>query len=113
MIGGRVARHTLTRVRAPLVDDGRGNQTRDWAHATETDLHGWAIDTGAAGEDTTNRDADSVEYVVRGPYAADIEATDRVRLFGALYEVEGGVLRQPGPSSRTSHTIVRLTRWEG
>lgn len=113
MIGGRVARHTIVRVRAPLVDDGRGNQARDWDRAVETSLPGWAVDVGATVEDVVNRDGASTEYTIRGPYAADLATSDRVRLLGGLYEVDGAVLRQPGPSAATSHTVVRLTSWEG
>ena len=113
MIGGAVARHRIEVVRAPLVDDGRGNKTRDWANATETPLTGWAIDAGSTVEDETNRDGSAVEYTIRGPYAADVAAADRVRLLGGLYKITGGVLRQPGPSALTSHTILRLTKWSG
>ena len=113
MIGGRVARHDIVRLRAPLVDDGRGNQVRDWARGAESPLDGWAIDTAAAAEDRTNRDGSSTAYTLRGPLDADVAATDRVRLFGEVHVIDGGVLRQPGPSARTSHCIVQLVRWEG
>jgi len=112
VIGGRIARHTLTRRRAPLVDDGHGNRRRDWAAAVDVDLPGWAVDEAGATEDTTNRDGSSVAYILRGPFTADIETTDRAVLFGDVFEVTG-VGRQPGPTALTSHTIVRLTRWEG
>jgi len=112
VIGGVVARHTLTRRRAPLVDDGRGNKSRDWAVAVDVDLPGWAVDEAGGAEDTTNRDGSSISYILRGPFTADIEATDRAVLFGEVFEVTG-VGRQPGPSALTSHTVVRLTRWKG
>lgn len=113
MIGGHVARHTIVVVRAPLVDDGRGNKSRDWAAAEEHESEGWSIDVGATGEDTVNRDGASIAYTVRGPLDADIAATDRVRLLGGLYDVEGAIGRQPGVSAFTSHCIVQLTAWEG
>ncbi|MGO3649353.1 hypothetical protein [Agrococcus casei] len=113
MIAGAVARHTVTVVRAPLVGDGRGNLTRDWTSAAEFDSAGWAIDAGSTSEDETNRDGSSTGYTLRGPLAADLTATDRVRLFGELFVVDGGVLRQPGPTPLTSHSIIRLERWEG
>lgn len=113
MIGGRVARHTLTVRRAPLVDDGRGNKRRDWANATESTSLGWALDAGGSAEDTTNRDGAAVAYTARGPFAADIQASDRIILFGEEYKIDGGVERQPGPTRVTSHTIMRLTHWEG
>lgn len=113
MIGGVIARHPIVRVRAPLVDDGRGNLARDWDEATEATIPGWAVDVGSTVEDTVNRDGSAVEYTIRGPLAADVAATDRVRFMGGLYEIAGGVLRQPGPSALTSHTIIRLSLWEG
>ena len=113
MIGGAVARHTIAVVRAPLVNDGRGNMTRDWSKASEHESKGWAIDAGPTAEDTTNRDGASIAYTLRGPFNADLLASDRVRLYGALYEVDGAVARQPGVSAATSHSVVSLVAWEG
>lgn len=113
MISGAVARHPITVIRAPLVDDGRGNERRDWANPTETTIPGWAVDVGNTTADTVNRDGASIEYTVRGPLSADVDGSDRVVLLGNTYEVNGGVRRQPGPSPLTSHTILLLTRWEG
>lgn len=113
MIGGRVARHTIVVVRAPLVDDGRGNQARDWSQASEFESPGWAVDVGASGEDTVNRDGESIEYTIRGPFNADLLGSDRVRLLGGLYRVAGAVGRQPGVSAATSHSVARLVNWEG
>lgn len=113
MIGGLVARHSIDVLRAPLVDDGRGNMTRDWPNVKEHTVRGWAVDAGATLEDEANRDGAAAEYKLYGPFAADVEPTDRVRLFGSLFTIIGGVSRQPGPSPLTSHTILRLIRWEG
>lgn len=108
-----VAHHPIVVVRAPWVDDGRGNTTPDWANATETPSLGWAVDAGSTVEDESHRDGSAVEYTIRGPFTADVLATDRVRLLGGLFQISGGVMRQPGPSSLTSHTILRLTAWSG
>lgn len=113
MIGGRVARHVLTIRRAPLVEDGRGNEVRDWDQSEDHDSAGWAIDAGDTVEDVDNRDGSSVAYTCRGPFHADVLGSDRVVLFDDVFEVTGNVLKQPGPTARTSHVIVRLTRWEG
>lgn len=113
MIGGAIARHTIVVLRAPLIDEGHGNEDFDWASASETESPGWAIDAGETAEDTAHRDGAAVEYTLRGPFAAGVLATDRVRLFGETYLIDGGIRRQPGPSAMTSHTIIRLTRWEG
>lgn len=113
MIGGIVAKQTITIQRAPVIDDGRGNLTPDWSSVTETPSPGWAVDAGDTSEDTTNRDGASVSYTLRGPWNVDVRGSDRVVMFGDVYEVFGDVLRQPGPTQLTSHVIVRLTRWEG
>ena len=113
MIGGPVARHTLTVRRAPLVEDDRGNQERDWANAEETPIPGWALDAGNTSQDLQNRDGSSVEYTARGPFNADVQGSDRVLYAGDVYEITGGVRRQPGPSALTSHSILLLTRWNG
>lgn len=108
MIGGRVARHTIVIVRAPLVDDGRGNQIPDWGNATRRDSQGWAVDAGDTTENLDGRDSTTATWTIRGPYAVDVVATDHVELLGVECEIVGAVLRQPGPSERTSHTILRL-----
>ncbi|OAZ40946.1 hypothetical protein A9Z40_03120 [Microbacterium arborescens] len=113
MIGGHVARLAIGVVRAPLMDDGRGNQARDWRAAKEHESKGWAIDAGTGAEDVVNRDGVAIEYTLRGPFDADVLASDRVRLMGGLYTIDGPVARQPGPSPRTAHSIIRLISWEG
>lgn len=115
MIGGRVARHTLTRLRGVVVDDGLGGTETDWTNPDELLIPGWAVDTGNTIEDLNRRDGSSVEYTVRGPLGADVSPGDRMRLpwDPDPFEVDGDVLRQPGPSVHTSHSIVRLRRWTG
>lgn len=113
MIGGQVDRHTIVVRRAPLVDDGRGNEARDWSAAVDIDSRGWAIDTSGSADDTANRDGASNTYTLRGPFTADVRATDRVVLFGEEFLISGSVQRQPGVTAMTSHTLIVLNRWEG
>lgn len=113
MIGGRVARETILIARAPLVDDGRGNETRDWDNAVPAVSHGWAVDTGGTQDDPINRDGASVAYVLRGPFDAPVDKDDHVSVLGGVFKIDGAPLRQPGVSPLTSHTILRLVAWEG
>lgn len=108
-----IFRHTITRLRGTQVDDGFGGVETDWTDPVATDLSGWAVDAGDTFEDVQHRDGVAVQYTLRGPFDVDIQATDRVSLFGETFIIDGGVLRQPGPSPVTSHTIIRLQRWEG
>lgn len=113
MIGGLVARHTISRERPLLVDDGRGGERKDFSNATPVELSGWALDSGVTTKDAEHRDGASIEWTARGPFGADVERHDRITVFGELYQIDGAVMRQPGPTGVTSHTILLLKRWEG
>lgn len=113
MILGMVARHIIGVVRAPMVDDGRGNEKADWSKATTTPSEGWAIDAGNTVEDLDGRDSDTAEWTIRGPFDADVRPTDRIDLLGARCSIVGAVMRQPGPTDLTSHTILRLKQVTG
>lgn len=96
-----------------MVDDGRGGHEADFTSAELVDLAGWALDAGATTRDAQNRDAASIVWTARGPYNADVERHDRIVVLGEKYQINGGVVRQPGPTPLTSHTILLLERWEG
>jgi hypothetical protein len=112
-VTGLIFRHTVTRLRAPEVDDAHGNKVRDWGNATSVDLPGWAVDASGTQEDTDGRQGTVNRLRLLGPYGVDVVASDRLVALGETYEVEGDVLRQPGPSPRTSHTIVSLKLAKG
>lgn len=113
MISGLVAQHTIGVVRAPIIDDGRGNEKADWPNAVTTPSEGWAVDAGNTAEDLDGRDSDTAEWTIRGPFAADVRPTDRVELFGVRCSIVGAVMRQPGATDLTSHTILRLKNVAG
>lgn len=114
MIRGRVARHTLGRQRATMVSDGRGGLDATYPEPVVVDaLKGWALDAGASAADLQNRDGAVIQWTARGPYDADVDRQDLIVIDGAKYEIDGAVIRQPGPTARTSHTILLLKRWEG
>jgi hypothetical protein len=111
-----VFRHTMTRLRAPAVENRHGNSVRDWDDAgvePGTDLAGWAIDAGDTAGDEAGRSGTIVNYTARRRGDTDVLSSDRLRWRGEVFEVEGDVLFQPGPSVRTSHVIVRLKRAKG
>lgn len=113
-MSSRVFQHTLTRLRVAEVEDTRGNKVRRWADAASQPMPGWAVDVGDTTEDRAGREGTTVSYTARKlGLEVDVTSADRLVLFGETFEVAGGVLRQPGPSRRTSHTIVRLTRATG
>jgi hypothetical protein len=83
---------TITRLRAPLVTGGYGNQSRNWAAATSTDFTvKWshkAVSEVVGDEPRTVTKA----YVFGNP-DLDLESTDRVvGPDGLTYEVDGQVM---------------------
>jgi hypothetical protein len=104
------ATETLTRLRAPLVLD-HGSMVADWDAATEATLTGWTLQPGAPVEDLQNREAVRVDWTAYGPYAADVIATDRIRLPSGDYSVIGEPERWKSPTGRISSTKLLLQRW--
>ena len=81
----------ITRVRAPLVSAGYGNQQRDWTAATSTTfvVH-WSA---KAEQEVVGDEARTVSRakILGGP-DLDLEPTDRVLFGGITYEVDGDVM---------------------
>lgn len=113
MIKGRTARHTISRERPARVPDGRGGTRSDFTGAASVAIPGWSLDVGASARDMANRDGALIAWTARGPFEADVARHDRVTVYGEQFQINGAVLRQPGPSARTSHTILFLEKWEG
>lgn len=82
---------TITRLRAPLVTAGYGNNKRNWAAATSTDF---LVHWSAKAVDEVV--GDEPRIVTRGKVLGgpdlDLEATDRVLFAGDTYEVDGDVM---------------------
>lgn len=113
MIGGLVAKETITRLRADRVSNGYGGFEDDWSDPDESDIPGWGVDAGGTVADLDRREGAQVQYTLRGPVAADVRRGDRVRWNGEVYTVDGRPRVQPGPTALTSHLIVQLILWEG
>lgn len=99
---------TITRLRAPLVSGGYGNQGRDWANATSTNYPCY-VSFVSSTEDVVNLDQTQTRAKVSLGPDADIDPTDRMVYRGITYEVEGDVM----PSMRRGalhHQRVVLKR---
>lgn len=112
---------TVTRIRAPfMVDRDRyGNRVRDWAAADETDIEGCAVAPrqagGVAGEETSSgRQGVLVGMTVYTPPGADVVATDRMRVRGQLFEVDGEPSDWRNPFTTLARGVeVALRRVDG
>jgi hypothetical protein len=82
---------TISRLRAPLVSTGYGNQKRDWAAATSTDfvVH-WSTKTVT--EVVGDEPKTFTRAKVFGGPDLDLLATDRVLFRGDTYELDGEVM---------------------
>lgn len=105
------ATQTLIRRRAPLVDDGHGNESPDWGHAADVPLPGWSIQPGTTAVDRVNRDGAKVAWTAFGPADADVLATDRFLVDGDEYVTDGAPQRWA--TGILDHTVLYLVRWTG
>lgn len=79
---------TITRLRAPLVSAGYGNQARDWSAATSTTfLVHWSTKTVT--EQVGDEARTTTRVKVFGGPDLDLEPSDRVTFGGATYELDG------------------------
>ncbi len=108
---------TVVRRRAPLVDDGWGNQTRDWTNAVDTTIGGVNVQPNQQDEDSSPlRTTVITSWRLQTAPGVDIdlEPTDRVVHDGVVCEVVGEVARWPDPVTGGLHHVeTTLRRWEG
>lgn len=84
---------TVTIIRAPLVTDSRDNSvTRDWAHATSTDVTGcmvqpFRMSNKLVTEDMIEREFARQFFRIWAPAGTDVLYTDRVSWRGQDMEV--------------------------
>lgn len=101
----------ITRLRAPLVTSGYGNQARNWAAATSATFNvKWGPGLGPAGRGGYETVGDLPEtstmaHVFGGP-DLDLAATDRVvGPDGNTYEVFGDVMKSFHPRTGVLHHV--------
>lgn len=109
---------TVTRLRAPLVDDRYGDKIRDWNNADALTIENCRIipELVASDRDPSGRvDREVVvdRWLLFAPSGVDILATDHIRWDNDEYVIEGEVLRWPSPSGRLSHIEAHLMQVEG
>lgn len=108
---------TVVRRRAPLVDDGWGNQTRDWGQAVDTELVGVNVQPNNQNEDDgVLRTVVTTSWRVQSAPGVDLDvvASDRVVYDGVECEVVGEVARWTDPAVGGIHHVeFTIRRWEG
>lgn len=81
--------HTVTRLRASLVPDRRGDDRRDWPNAVESEgLRAWVQQRSAAEVIEPARDEDRSSWLMFSP-VNDWLTADRVVWRGRTFEIDG------------------------
>lgn len=89
MLSLRTLPHRPVRLRAPLVEDRRGDERRDWTAAVESDPFPARIEMQAASESTEpGRQPQTTTWLLL-TNLSDLTTADRVLWDGATYEVDG------------------------
>lgn len=110
---------SITRLRAPLVEDRLGSRERDWPNAMETVFTDVSVQPRSSRESTTEpRDQVITGWRVysRAGVDLDVQPSDRFRIDnGAVCEVVGEVARWPHPIRRGAvhHVEFDLERVTG
>lgn len=85
--------HTVEVLRATTTEDRFGNETRSWETATETLVSGCSLQPLDGPEQTVGRDTVIPRWRLFAPPTIDLQASDRVRFAGEVYEVDGAPQR--------------------
>lgn len=102
----------VTRIR-PGAKESRGSIIPDWTTATEKDIGGCSMQPASTSLTQDGRVLGLLdEYTLFLPPDADVQAGDRIRYNGQVYEIDGDVRVQPA-ALRLDHIELRLRRYAG
>lgn len=105
------ANQTVERMRATVVTDRYGNETRDWDNPQVTTVSNCIV-APMSGEETLSLDGQHVisRWKLDVPEGTDIISIDRVRYDDREYEIDGWVQHWPSPTGRIAHVEAVLKR---
>lgn len=93
--------------------ESRGSIIPDWSQATEKDIGGCSMQPATTSLSQDGRVLGLLdEYTLYAPAEADIQAGDRIRYNGQIYQIDGDVRIQPA-ALRLDHLEIRLRRHTG
>lgn len=106
----RAGRQTVWRLRVALIDDGYGNQVRDWASSQvqRVPLEHASLQPVQGTEETAGRDTVVTRWRL-WCRPTDLVASDRIAYQNAVFRIAGEV-EQWGVSEARGHTTALLER---
>lgn len=105
---------TVTRRRAPLADDGHGNEAPDWDGEIGTaTITGCRVQPIDAEEVMANRFESHTTHRLLAPLGSDVTFLDEIVYSGVTYEVTGNPRSHRSPSGVAAHDEIGLKRVTG
>jgi hypothetical protein len=106
---------TVTVLRAGSTTDAYGDPAFDWATPVEIPHPGSAVAPRLEDEDRRNgREGIVTGWTVYFPPGADVRGTDRVRIRGLVYRVDGQPAQWTNPySTKDRGTVIHAGEVEG
>jgi hypothetical protein len=106
------ATDTVTVIRAARVTE-RGDEYLDWDDTTEHDIERCRWQPGGGSELHGRRDGIVTEANLFAPLGADIDARDRIRFAGVVYDIDGPLKPWRSATGALAHTEIALKIAEG
>lgn len=107
------ANQTITRIR-PGVKTVRGSDIRDWENAEEKDITGCSMQPAGNTLSQNNHEVGIFDgYTCYCPADADIQAGDRIRFDGQIFEINGEPNRWTSATGNLDNMLLNLVRWSG
>lgn len=98
----------------PATKLERGSTVDDWDHAIETNISGCSVQPSATNLNQGEHElATKISLVLYMPTTADVQPSDRIKVGGDIFVIDGEVMLWRSPTGNLSHKHVNLVRWNG
>ena len=107
------ATQTITRIR-PATKTVRGSDIRDWENADELEISNCSMQPAGNSLSQNGHELGiSDGYTCYAPITADIQAGDRIRFGGQVFEINGEPNRWTSATGNLDNMLLNLVRWSG
>ena len=107
------AQQTITRIR-PGTRTVRGSEIRDWDDPDELEISGCSMQPAGNSLSQDGRVLGVFDgYTCYAPVNADIQAGDRIRFNGQVFEINGEPNLWTSATGNLDNMLLNLVRWSG